>query len=178
MAYETWNGRAISRALSSRFSNVPRQMATSFVNSHLWAFKFIEFLADCCLVFRRESRPRLVSPTVVVLRLGHLDVVIEADDFLLLQLLNVRAEAQFAQQVALLLLFGFLLFFWCLDWKVKQSGVSWVTWDGEGIYLSYFSEYSAPRVLRDDVSEGKENINRPAVCFSGAKLTLGSRAHG
>lgn len=156
-----------SRTISARLPNVPRQMATPLVNSHLWAFKFIEFLADCCLVLRREPRPRLVGSPVVVLRLGHLDVVVEADDFLLLQLLDVGAEAQFAQQVALLLLFGFLLFFWCLDWKAKQSGVSWVTWDRCGdlfvlLFRIFRSTSSARRRKRK-----RENINRPAVSVSG-----------
>lgn len=135
-----------------QINHQPRQMATSFVNSHLWAFKFIEFLANRRLILRCQPRPWLVGSPIVVLRLCHLDVVIEANNLLLLQLLDGRSEAQLSKQVALLLLFGFLLFFWCLDckrFKLVTIRCGKTMWKKP---LSYFSKCSAQRVPQPSVA--------------------------
>ena len=47
---------------------------------HLETFEVVEFLSDLRLVPRGQSRPRLVRPPVVLLRLRHFDIVVESDD--------------------------------------------------------------------------------------------------
>lgn len=85
-------------------------MATALVHRHFGALELVQLLAYGRLVLGRQPRPRLVRTPIVVVRLRHLDVVVEADDLLLLQLVDGRPEAELAQQIAFLFLFLFLLF--------------------------------------------------------------------
>lgn len=55
-------------------------MSAILVNGHLHALKFVKLLPYSSLVLRGQSRPGLVGPPVVVVRLRHLDVVIEPDN--------------------------------------------------------------------------------------------------
>jgi hypothetical protein len=80
-------------------------MPAAFVHGHLRAFELVELFSYGSFVFRCQPGPRLVRPSVVVVRLRHLDVVVEPDDLLLFQLLDGRPEAQLAQKEPLLLLF-------------------------------------------------------------------------
>jgi hypothetical protein len=84
-------------------------MPAAFVHGHLRAFELVELFSYGSFVFRCQPGPRLVRPSVVVVRLRHLDVVVEPDDLLLFQLLDGRPEAQLAQKEPLLLLFLLLL---------------------------------------------------------------------
>lgn len=84
-------------------------MSTAFVHRHLGAFELVQLLPDGGLVLRGEPRPRFVRPPVVIVGLRHLDVVVKADDLLLLQLVHGGPEAELPQQVALLLLLLLLL---------------------------------------------------------------------
>lgn len=95
---------------SGAVSFVPGKMSTTFVYGHFGAFEFVQFLAYSGLILGREPRPRFVSPPIVVVSLRHLDIVVEPNDFLLLQLVNRRPEAELPQQITLLFLL-LLLFF-------------------------------------------------------------------
>lgn len=68
-------------------------MPTALVHRHLRALELVQLLADRRLVLGRQPRPRFVRAPIVVVRLRHLDVVVEADNLLLLQLVNGRPEA-------------------------------------------------------------------------------------
>lgn len=59
---------------------LPGEVAGLEVYFHLGALELVELLTYRCLVLRRESRPRLVRAPVVVVRLRHFDVVVEADN--------------------------------------------------------------------------------------------------
>lgn len=52
-----------------------------FMNLHLRTLEFIELLADGSLVGRRELGPGFVGSAVVVVSVGGLDVLVEAQDF-------------------------------------------------------------------------------------------------
>ena len=55
-------------------------MSTILVNGHLHALKFVKLLSYSSLVLRGQSRPWLVRSPVVVVRLRHLNVVVEPDN--------------------------------------------------------------------------------------------------
>lgn len=83
-------------------------MSTALMHRHLGTLELVQLLAYCGLVFGRQPRPRFVCPPIVVVRLRHLDVVVEPDDLLFLEFVNGRPEAKFSQQepfLFLLLLF-------------------------------------------------------------------------
>lgn len=84
-------------------------MTTLVVHSHFRALEFIEFLPYGSFVFRRQPGPRFVRASIIVVRLRHLDVVVEAYDLLVLELLDRRPEAELSQQESFLLLFLLLL---------------------------------------------------------------------
>lgn len=97
-------------ALQLSWPMKPGKMSTAFVHGHLGTFELVQLLPDGSLVLGGESRPRFVRPSIVVVRLRHLDVIVEADDLLLLQLVHGGSEAQLSQQVAFLLLLLLFLF--------------------------------------------------------------------
>lgn len=88
----------------------PGKVTTAFVHGHLRTFELVQFLPYGSLVLGGEPRPRLIRSPVVVVRLRYFDVIVEADDLLLLQLVHGGSEAQLSQQVAFLLLLLFFLF--------------------------------------------------------------------
>jgi len=79
-------------------------MPTALVDGHFGGLELVQLLANGGLVLRRQSCPRLVRPSIVVVGLRDLDVVVEPDDLLLLELLDSGPKAEFAQQIRLLLL--------------------------------------------------------------------------
>ena len=50
------------------------------MHGHLLRFVVIQFFSDICFVFGGESGPRFVGSPVVLMRGGHLNVVIELDN--------------------------------------------------------------------------------------------------
>lgn len=88
----------------------PGQMSTAFVHRHLGTLELVQLFANGCLVFGRQPGPRFVRPSIVVVRLCHLDVIIEPDDLLFLQFVNGRPEAEFPQKIPFFLLLLLLLF--------------------------------------------------------------------
>lgn len=74
--------------------DVPGEMSTLFMDLHLLCLELIELFTNHGLVFWRQSRPRFVGASVVIVSLGDFDVVIETDDFPFLQLLNRRTKTQ------------------------------------------------------------------------------------
>jgi hypothetical protein len=47
------------------------------MNHHLGALEIVELLTDGGLLLRREPRPRSVGSSVVILSVGHFDIVVE-----------------------------------------------------------------------------------------------------
>ena len=54
-------------------------MARLLVDVHLGGLDVVELLAEHGLVARREAGPRLVRAPVVLVRLGHVHVLVEVD---------------------------------------------------------------------------------------------------
>ena len=52
------------------------------MNHHLGALEIVELLPDGGLLLRREPRPRSVGSPVVILSVGHFDIVVEPYDLL------------------------------------------------------------------------------------------------
>ena len=50
------------------------------MNHHLGALEIVELLTNGGLLLRREPRPRSVGSPVIILSIGHFDVVIEPYD--------------------------------------------------------------------------------------------------
>lgn len=94
---ETLGPRKLAETKLARELNVPGKMSTTFVHGHFGALELVQFLADGGLVFRRQACPRFVRPPVVVVRLRHLNVIVETNNFLLLQLVDRRPEAELPQ---------------------------------------------------------------------------------
>lgn len=69
-------------------------MPAAFVHGHFAALELVQLLANGRLIFGRQSRPRLVGASIVVVRLRHLDVIVEADDLFLFQFINRWPEAE------------------------------------------------------------------------------------
>lgn len=72
-------------------------MPAAFVHGHFAALELVQLLANGRLIFGRQSRPRLVGTSIVVVRLRHLDVIVEADDLFLFQFINRWPEAELSQ---------------------------------------------------------------------------------
>lgn len=84
-------------------------MATALVDCHFGGLELVQLLAYGGLILWRQSCPWLVRTPIVIMRLRHLNVIVEANDLLLLKLLDGGPKAQLAQQIRLLLLLLFLL---------------------------------------------------------------------
>lgn len=69
-----------------------------FVDLHLRALEFIELLADCSLVSRSELGPRLICSPVVVVRVGALDILMEAQDLPGLELSHCGSLGQLSRE--------------------------------------------------------------------------------
>ena len=83
---------------------------------HFHGFEVVEFLSDLGLVSGRQPGPGFVCPSVVLVSLRHFDVVVEANDFPLLELLDSGSERKFPQQCPSLLFLEFPSFFRSLSW--------------------------------------------------------------
>lgn len=92
-----------------RRRNSPRQMATALVDCHFGGLELVQLLAYGGLILWRQSCPWLVRTPIVIMRLRHLNVIVEANDLLLLKLLDGGPKTELAQQIRLLLLLLFLL---------------------------------------------------------------------
>ena len=55
-------------------------MSTFFVDIHFSRFEIIELFPNIGFVFGRQSRPRLVGPSVVLMARGHFYVVAKFDN--------------------------------------------------------------------------------------------------
>lgn len=88
---------------------LPRQMATALVDCHFGGLELVQLLAYGSLILWRQSCPWFVRTPIVIMGLRHLNVIIEAYDLLLLELLDGGPKAKLAQQIRFLLLLLFLL---------------------------------------------------------------------
>ena len=61
-------------------TNSPYHVKTINMNHHFGALEIVELLANGGLLLRRKPRPRPVGSTVIILSIGHFDVVIEPYD--------------------------------------------------------------------------------------------------
>ena len=95
-------------------------MPTLFMHVHLVGLVVVELLPDGRLVLGRQPRPRLVGAPVVLVARRHLDVVVELDDLPALELVDRRAEAQFPEQVPLLLLAFTFEFLRRVFWREEE----------------------------------------------------------
>ena len=75
-----------------------REMPGHVVNLHLGALEVVEFLPDGGLVSGREPRPGFVGVAIVIDGLRDLDVIVEADDAFLLELLDGGSKREFPRE--------------------------------------------------------------------------------
>lgn len=94
-------------------------MTTILVHSHLGAFELVQFFPYGCLIFGRQSSPRFIRTPIIIVRLCHLDVIVEPNNLFLLELFDRRPKTQLSQKIPFLLLLLFLFFGWRLCCKSK-----------------------------------------------------------
>ncbi len=66
--------------MENHADNSPYHVKTINMNHHLGALEVIELLANCGLLLGCKPCPRSIGSTVIILSVGHFDVVIEAYD--------------------------------------------------------------------------------------------------
>ena len=77
-------------------------MATFIMNWHLLGLVVIQFFPNAGFVFRCQSSPGFVSPPIVLVCRGHLNVVIELDDLKLFQLCKFSLSQRYSAYFSIL----------------------------------------------------------------------------
>jgi len=72
-------------------------MATALVDCHFGGLELVQLLAYGGLILWRQSCPWLIRPSIVIVRLRHLNIIVEAYDLLLLKLLDGGPKTELAQ---------------------------------------------------------------------------------